>query len=64
MAASSGELALAGKGFNSEVEAQFKEQNEAVNFAAVDLLEKIRITTRQIQLFLKAGNVVPKGGVE
>ncbi len=64
VAASSGELALAGKGFNSEVEAQFKEQNAEANFAAVDIIEALRITTREVQKFLKAGNVVPKGGAE
>ncbi len=64
VAASSGELALAGKGFNSEVEAQFKEQNSEANFAAVDIIEKIRVTTREIEKFLKAGSVVPKGGAE
>jgi len=64
VAASSGELALAGKGFNSEVEAQFKEQNADANFAAVDMIEAIRIATREVQQFLKAGNVVPKGGAE
>ena len=64
VAASSGELALAGKGFNAEVEAKFKEQNQEANFAAVDLIEAIRISTRQMQTFLKAGNVTPKGGAE
>ena len=64
VAASSGELALAGKGFNSEVEAQFKEQNEAADFAAVDRIEAIRVTMRQIRKFLDAGNVKPKGGAQ
>ncbi|MBT3296856.1 MAG: SH3 domain-containing protein [Verrucomicrobia bacterium] len=64
VAASSGELALAGKGFNAEVEEKFKEQNEDANFAAVDLIEAIRITTRQMQKFLKAGHVISKGGAE
>jgi uncharacterized protein YgiM (DUF1202 family) len=64
VAASSGELALAGKGFNSEVEAQFKEQNASADFAAVDIIEAIRVTTREIEKFLRAGNVVPKGGAQ
>ena len=64
VAASSGELALAGKGFNAEVEAKFREQNTDANFAAVDLIEAIRISARQMQAFLKAGNVVSKGGAE
>lgn len=64
VAASSGELALAGKGFNSEVEAQFKAQNKEANFSAVDLMESIRIGVREMQDFLKAGAVTPKGGAQ
>ncbi len=63
-AASSGELALAGKGFNSEVEAQFKQQNAEANFAAVDIIEAIHITSREVQRFLNTGRVVPKAGAE
>ena len=64
VAASSGELALAGKGFNSDVEAQFKAQNAEANFAAIDIIEAIRVTTREVQKFLKTGGVVPKGGAK
>ncbi|NQU38825.1 MAG: SH3 domain-containing protein [Lentisphaerae bacterium] len=64
VAASSGELALAGKGFNAEVESKFKEQNKEADFAAVDRMEAIIISTRDMQAFLKAGNVVAKGGAE
>lgn len=64
VAASSGELALAGKGFNSDVEDQFKEQNRQANFTAVDLIETIRVSARQIRAFLKAGHVIPQGGTQ
>jgi hypothetical protein len=64
IAASSGELALAGKGFNSEVEAQFKQQNAEANFAAVDIIEAIRVTTAEIQKFLQTGSVTPHNRIQ
>jgi uncharacterized protein YgiM (DUF1202 family) len=64
-AVSSEEQALAGKGFNSDVEAQFKEQNAKANFAAVDKMEKIIIPAPKIVEFLEVGNVkAAKGGAE
>ncbi len=62
--ASSDELALAGKGFNSDVEAQFKKQNPSVNFAAVDRMAKIKIAPQEMQQFLTAGSVKPAGGAK
>ena len=60
--ASSEEMALAGKGFNSEVEAEFKEQNEDVDFTDVDRMEAICITQPEMLRFLKKGGVVPPQG--
>ncbi len=60
--ASSDELALAGKGFNSDVEAEFKRRNRAVDFTWVDRMEKIRVAPGQMQAFLKAGGVQPAAG--
>ena len=64
VAASSGELALAGKGFSAEVESKFKDQNKEADFAEVDRMETITISTREMQTFLKAGAVVAKGGAK
>jgi hypothetical protein len=64
VAASSGELALAGKGFNSDVEAEFKKQNTTANFKAVDLIEALKVSAREVQAFLKQGAVTPKGGAQ
>jgi uncharacterized protein YgiM (DUF1202 family) len=61
-AASSDELALAGKGFNSDVEKEFKAKNKQLNFAAVDRMEKIKISTAEMQAFLRAGVVKPPAG--
>lgn len=57
------ELALAGKGFNKEVEAEFKQQNPEVDFKWVDWMEKTRFTVDDLAAFLKAGGVKsPEGG--
>jgi uncharacterized protein YgiM (DUF1202 family) len=61
-AASSDELALAGKGFNSDVEREFKAKNKKLNFAAVDRMEKIKIPTAEMQAFLQTGAVKPAAG--
>jgi SH3-like domain-containing protein len=60
VAASSGELALAGKGFNKDVEAQFKSRNADLDFAAVDRLEKMNVDVRQVRAFLEQGEVTPR----
>ena len=62
--ASGDELALAGKGFNSDVEAQFKKDHRNIDFTWVDKMEKIRISSSEMQAFLKAGGVTPQGGAQ
>jgi len=61
-AASSDELALAGKGFNEEVEKDFKKKNKNANFTWVDKMEKIVISTHEMQGFLKDGGLKAEGG--
>ena len=60
--ASSDELALAGKGFNSDVEREYKAKNRNLNFAAVDRMEKIKIPATEMQTFLQTGAVKPAEG--
>jgi len=60
--ASSEEMALAGKGFSSEIEAEFKEQNTDVDFTDVDRMEAICITQPEMRRFLDKGGVVPSQG--
>lgn len=62
VAASSGELALAGKGFNSDVEAEFKSKNKEIDFTWIDKMEKFNVPHNDMQAFLSAGAVKPKGG--
>lgn len=61
--ASGDELALAGKGFNSDVEAQFKsEQN--LDYSWIDRMERIEFTREEMIRFLETGGVQPEGGAE
>ncbi|MBU0665666.1 MAG: SH3 domain-containing protein [Proteobacteria bacterium] len=60
--ASSDELALAGKGFNKQVEEQFRRQNSQINFTWVDKIETYRDSQEEIEKFLKAGELKPAGG--
>lgn len=62
LAASSGELALAGKGFNSDVEAQFKTQNKDIDFTWVDKMEKMVVSREEMKEFLKEGSIVVQEG--
>ena len=57
-----GELALAGKGFNAMVEAEFKKKNRNLDFTWVDRMETFKFTTENIQTFLKEGQVIPPEG--
>jgi SH3-like domain-containing protein len=60
--ASGTELALAGKGFNAEVEAEFKSKNSDVDFTWVDRMESYRVSADQSLEFLLAGGVISEGG--
>lgn len=60
--ASADELALAGKGFNSDIEAQFKAENKDVDYTWVDRMEKIKIDPKEIREFLAEGKVEPAAG--
>jgi uncharacterized protein YgiM (DUF1202 family) len=65
MSVTSDEQALAGKGFNSDVEKQFKDRNAKIDFAVVDKMEALKIPIKDVQAFLVQGNVSPaKGGAK
>ena len=61
--ASGEELALAGKGFNKQVEDQYKSRHKSMNFAPIDGMEKIIISPEDIKKFLKEGKLNPEGGL-
>jgi hypothetical protein len=65
VAASGGELALAGKGFNAGVESEFKTRNPKIDFTWVDRMEKIKVPMKEMQDFVRAGAVgARKGGAQ
>lgn len=55
--ASTEELALAGKGFSKEVEAEFHKSNSKADFTAVDQMEKISISPKQKRDFIASGGL-------
>lgn len=55
-AASSDELALAGKGFNKQVEDQYRAQSN-LDYAKVDEMEKIAVPPKLIREFLRKGGL-------
>lgn len=60
MVASSDELALAGKGFNKQVEGQFRKRHKNVSFSWVDKAERIKVSQQEIQEFVRDGKLVPR----
>lgn len=61
-AASSDEITLAGKGFNQQVENDFKSKNPQVDFTWINKMEKMTVSQNQIQTFIREGQLSPKGG--
>jgi hypothetical protein len=61
--ASSDELALAGKGFNKQVENEFRGKNPNMNYAWIDRMEKFVVSQKQIKQFLMEGDLSPEGGL-
>ncbi len=58
--ASSGEVALAGKGFNQEVEAGYRESS-GLDYTWVDRMEKLSASPEQVAAFLKQGGLTYEG---
>ncbi len=61
--ASSGEVALAGKGFNKEVEAQYRDETQ-LDYTWIDRMEGFRVSPEQIVAFLQAGGLQAAGGAQ
>lgn len=59
--ASGEEIALAGKGFNEEVEKTWREANPDLDFAWVDRMEGWTVTPAEAAAFVAAGELVPGG---
>jgi len=63
-AASSSELALAGKGFSEQVEGEFKTKNPQLDYAWINQMEQMVVSQDQIEQFLIDGKLSPKGGIK
>jgi len=62
--ASSGEVALAGKGFNSQIEAENRQDN-TFDYVTVDRMEKIVVAPESVSAFLQQGELAAaKGGAK
>jgi uncharacterized protein YgiM (DUF1202 family) len=60
--ATADEIALAGKGFNKQVEESYKTQHSEANFSEVDRMLKIKVSQSQLLEFLKEGKLGIYGG--
>ena len=58
----SDELALAGKGFSEEAENAYRASDSNLNFAEIDRIEKITVSSEELASFKKEGGLVPQGG--
>jgi len=56
-ATSAEEVALAGKGFNPQVEAAYKNKNPGLNFAGVDRVESYKIPENELRGFIQSGKL-------
>ncbi|MEZ4524886.1 MAG: SH3 domain-containing protein [Desulfobacterales bacterium] len=61
--ASGEELALAGKGFSKQVEDEFRARNPHMDFSWIDRMETYRVSQREMEQFLRQGELHPEGGV-
>jgi len=61
--ATSGEVALAGKGFNKEVEAQYRDEKQ-LDYSWIDAMETYRVSPEQVAAFLQAGGLPAVGGAQ
>lgn len=55
--ASGEEVALAGKGFNKEVEAEYKKQNAKLDYAWVDRMLQMQVKHEDLARFLREGGL-------
>jgi SH3-like domain-containing protein len=60
-AATSDEIALAGKGFNKQVEGEFKSKNH-LDYTWIDKMEQMVVSQARIKAFVKEGDLSPEGG--
>jgi len=55
--ASAREIALAGKGFSPEVEAEYKKEGGDLNYSAVDAMERAVVSEKDLLSFIEEGHL-------
>jgi hypothetical protein len=60
--AKASEVALAGKGFNKQVEDSYRAKHAELNFALVDRMLQVKIALNLIEAFLRQGRLGDFGG--
>jgi uncharacterized protein YgiM (DUF1202 family) len=55
------DVALAGKGFNPQVESEYRKRNPQADFAAVDRMERLGAPEKAMASFLSDGNLQARG---
>lgn len=55
--ASASEVALAGKGFNKQVEESFRAKHKDANFAEVDRMLVLKVAAAELEEFMKQGHL-------
>ena len=60
--ATASEAALAGKGFNKQVEDSYRAKHAEANFAGVDRMLQVKVSPAQVEDFLKQGKLGGQGG--
>ncbi len=52
-----GEIVMAGKGFNADIESKHAANDQSLNYEAVDQVEEAKVDTSDIQAFLQEGGL-------
>jgi hypothetical protein len=60
--ATASEAALAGKGFSKQVEDSYKAKHAEANFAGVDRMLQVKVSSAHVEDFLKRGKLASGGG--
>ena len=55
------DVANASKGFNPQVESEYRKKNPTANFAAVDQMEKFEVNYAALESFVREGKIQPRG---
>jgi uncharacterized protein YgiM (DUF1202 family) len=62
MSATADEVALAGKGFNKQVEDEYKSRNKGISFNEVERMLRIKVSPDELRRFLMEGKLAEFGG--